>query len=222
MLIYNAFINRPSPITGSVLALVLVLALADYGFKERFRPTSLPLDAALEITDASGKPVESSIPLSATSSSSSKTVVKLGKSTKLRTGVVLEELFQTFGLTSVQTSEKSLLSELPEAGTPSSTVLLKNNDRAMFFAMTELSSAKEVFTSLKAMLQHRFSENIRNLRDETLSPDDGAPMNILSFDDPGLSSEHLVFVRVRSRIYELHVSATEQNFLDAFIAALAR
>ena len=46
--------------------------------------------------------------------------------------------------------------------------------------------------------------------------------NLLTFLDPGLSSERIVFVRVRERLYELHVAPGKDDVLFELVEALTQ
>lgn len=86
----------------------------------------------------------------------------------------------------------------------------------------ENSDVKTIFGNLKQGLQEQFSSKLSDLRDETITVPDGPPVNILSFVDPALSSERLIFLRVRTRLYEIHVAKNGETIVDQLMAELSK
>ena len=148
-------------------------------------------------------------------------VVKKGASTKKKSGVDVHATLATLGLTPEKTSEASLLQLTTQGAAVETTVLLLNNDRAALFAWVESDNVKTIFSSLKQALQEQFSPKLVDLIDETRTQDAGPPYDILSFTDPAISAEKVIFIRVRNRLYEFHVAANGQSMIDPLIAALS-
>ncbi len=59
-----------------------------------------------------------------------------------------------------------------------------------------------------------------DLKDETLRSDTGLVRNYLTFLDPSLSTERLIFVRVRERLYEFHVVTGKEEVMNILIQSL--
>ena len=110
-----------------------------------------------------------------------------------------------------------------QSGTGSeTTVLLWHDDRAFLMSWLENDDVKTIFGNLKQALQGQFSSKLTDLRDETVTAPDGPPVNILSFVDPALSSERLIFLRVRTRLYEIHVAKNGETIVDQLVAELSK
>ncbi len=118
------------------------------------------------------------------------------------------DIYQVLSLkqfTFQDTQEDSLLSMIIEDGTPVNTkVLIKDGDRSGFIAWVESSQVKVYFLSLKEALHSSFTPQIKDLIDETQRREGKPVRNLLSFFDPGISPERIVFVRVRNRLFEFH------------------
>jgi len=121
------------------------------------------------------------------------------------------------------TSETSLVQRiLPADVTAETRVLLQNNDRVAFIAWVETPDAKAYMQALKESLYNSFSSDVEDLRDETEFPEDGPVRNILSFRDPSIHEEKLIFIRVRERLYELHVAEDKGALVDTLIVDLTK
>lgn len=163
------------------------------------------------------------IELGASSSASGgRKVVKKGSSTKKRSNVNVQEVFAALSLEQVETSELALLSLLEEASSAQTVVLLSGGDRAMLFSWIDDDNVKELLSGLKQSLQEQFSDGVQGLIDEARTSDSGVPYDIISFSDPAISSERVVFVRIRTRLYEMHVGAAGEEIIDGLIEELGR
>lgn len=157
------------------------------------------------------------------SSASSTKVVKKGTSTKKAGGANIEAVLQQFNLTQTQTSEASFLFlTTPNQPTLKTTALLLNNDRAFLFSWLESADAKTILRGLKTALQEQFSGKLSDLVDETRTPANGPVVDYLSFFDPALSPEKVVFLRVRNRLYEIHVAKNGEGLVEQLVADLSR
>lgn len=198
-------------IGGALLLIGVGLAGADYVFKEKNQ--SVPEPANGESTTSSEGSTTGSAP----------NIIKKGSSTQKNSGADIDQVFRSLQLIPEETSEVSLIGRA--AGTSAeavSHVLIHNNDRAFFFSMIEGSQVKRILAALKQDLQDQFSADLRELKDLTLTSTDGPPVDMLSFIDPKISPEPLLFLRVRDRLYELHIAERGQALLEPLVQALRR
>lgn len=162
-------------------------------------------------------------PIEATSgSSSSRRVVKKGVSTKKRSSIDIPTTLASLQLQTSSTSEKSLLSLNAQGAKVETTVLLFNNDRAALFSWIESDDVKTIFSSLKQTLQEQFSPQLTGLTDTTQTPQNGPPVDILSFKDPAISPEVVLFIRVRNRLYEFHIAEKGSEVISRLIGELSK
>jgi len=100
--------------------------------------------------------------------------------------------------------------------------LLHDGDRAGLLAWTESSRVKVYFLSLKEALHTSFSANVSDLIDETKNEPGKPTYNLLTFFDPAISEERLVFVRSRERLYELHIAEGNDDLMFELVEELTR
>lgn len=125
------------------------------------------------------------------------------------------------GFIPVNTTEDFLLAKILPAGTTlSSRVLLMKDDRVAALAWIESPEVKTIFTTLKQRLRPSFSPKLQDLIDETQSEPGKPPRDILSFRDPAIHSDRLVFARVRDRLFEFHVTDGKEDAVDGLLDAL--
>lgn len=149
-------------------------------------------------------------------------VVKKGVSTKKASGINVENVLAKLQLVTQETNEASfLLLTAPDKSKVKTYVLLRNNDRAFLFSWMESDDVKSIFAGLKQALQEQFSGKVTDLVDETRTPAGGPLVDYLTFVDPALSAERIVFLRVRTRLYELHVAENGDALLEQLIAELS-
>ncbi|MFA7681424.1 MAG: hypothetical protein WCX61_00135 [Candidatus Peribacteraceae bacterium] len=135
---------------------------------------------------------------------------------------VLETLM-TQGFTFKETTERTLISLVVTNDTPVHTrVILANNDRIGLIAWTESPRVKMHFLALKEALHSAFSPQITDLVDETKQLSGRPTQNLLTFRDPAISEERLVFVRVRDRLYEFHIAPNNDDAIFLIIEELTR
>jgi hypothetical protein len=140
-----------------------------------------------------------------------------------RSGASLEDVFKDQNIEATDTDQGSLLSRIVGSATSVHTqVLLKDNDRILLFSWVENPEVKEEFQAIKDTLHDAFSANVSNLEDISQTPSDGPPYNLLSFKDPAISDERIIFLRIRQRLYELHVADGKDTDAESLIAALAK
>lgn len=137
------------------------------------------------------------------------------------TGPSVEEVIAEQGLTSESTSDLSLLAQVVTDGTPlNSMAILSNGDRAGSVTWVETGDVKTHFIALKDALIGSFSPDMSDLRDETIQQPGEPVRNVLTFIDPSLSEERIVFVRVRERLFEFHLAEGKEETMHTFIQAL--
>lgn len=215
-------------ITGIVIVVCIGLASADYVFKEQYRPTSIPDEVSApsnetpETTTGSSATIAIQMSSASAPSTSSPTFVKKGMSMKKKSSVNVDEVIQKLGLTAVQTSERSLLSLAVTTVPVRTSVLLLRSDRALFLSWIESDEVKDIMTNLKKSLQDQFSVQVTNLLDETRQSPDGPPMDVLRFLDPSISSEEIYILRVRNRLYEIHVAKNGTDVLGQLMEELGK
>ena len=217
---------------GRIAIIVVVLAVisaglagADYVVKERPREIVQPetdTGAVMPEPEQPQVPVPTeprSEPSSGSSSSSN--VVKKGVSTKKKAGPDVLAVLASLQLTPTATSEASLIGLTNGSGSLTM-VLLADNDRAALFSWIENDDVKTMFSALKQALQEQFSPGLKDLTDETRTPETGPPVDILSFYDPAISPEKVIFLRVRTRLYELHVAEKGTELVNRLIEELSK
>lgn len=119
------------------------------------------------------------------------------------------------------TKEESLIGKIvPKDVTIESRVLLKNNDRVAFFSWADSPNVKDYFMALKEALRASFSSDVRDLVDENQERIGKPTRNVLSFVDPAIHEDRLLFIRVRQRIYEFHVAPGHENDVQSLMDAL--
>lgn len=135
----------------------------------------------------------------------------------------MEDVLAKLQLVKQETNEASfLLLTAPDKTKVKTHVLLRNNDRAFLFSWIESDDVKSIFAGLKKALQEQFSGKVTDLVDETQTPTGGPLVDYLSFVDPALSAERIVFLRVRTRLYELHVAENGDAVLDQLVTELSK
>lgn len=133
----------------------------------------------------------------------------------------VQDVLKSLGMTTEQTDEKGLLSRVvPEEIPVDRKALLQNGDRLAFFATVQSPDVSTYFSSLKEALQKSFSPQMHDLIDTTQSPEGHPVRNMLSFVDPTLSEEKMIFVRSRDRLYEIHVANGKDEGVAKLVDAL--
>lgn len=226
---------------GAALVLILTtVGLADYFIKERPRdsliveeveeqpvPPATPEVETSSSSEAEERPVVQGVPVeipveAVSSSSSSRRVVKKGTSTKKKSGIDIPATLASLELVTAPASEQSLLNLSAQGAKVDTVVLLFRNDRAALFSWIESDDVKTIFSSLKLALQEQFSPKITGLTDTTQTPPNGPPVDILSFRDPAISPEIVLFIRVRNRLYEFHIAESGSEVISRLIGELSK
>ena len=118
------------------------------------------------------------------------------------------EISSVLGFSYQSHSDSTLIGQIvpPDHATTQSVVLLKDNDRAGVIAWVDSPQVKIYFMALKEALHSTFSADVKDLVDETQERPGKPTRNLLTFKDPVISEERIVFVRIRERLYEIHVA----------------
>jgi hypothetical protein len=117
--------------------------------------------------------------------------------------------------------EQSLLEQVAPAGVPVEyRVLLSGSDRQGAVAWIDAPDAKAAFKDLKQKLLQTFSAGLKDLVDETTQKEGQPVVNRLSFRDPAVSPEQFVFLRIRERLYEVHIAPGQEAALAPLLEAL--
>jgi hypothetical protein len=123
------------------------------------------------------------------------------------------------GMETSDTDEATFLEQIADSGVRS-VILLKDGDRAGSVAWLDSADVKTDFMALKDGLLESFSPDLKDLKDVT-EQEPGRPVrNILSFSDSALSEDRLVFIRVRERLFEFHITAGSEDAMNSLIEAL--
>lgn len=140
------------------------------------------------------------------SASSDKTSVPEGGVRK-NDGPNVEKTLGLQGFSITDTSGKIILESIVTNGdTVESKALLVDGDRAGQIAWVSSPDVKKHYLVLKEALHSAFTPEVQDLLDETQRRENHPTRNLLTFYDPGLLPERVVFVRVRERLYEFHVA----------------
>lgn len=120
-----------------------------------------------------------------------------------------------------ETDEESLMEQIiGDREEVTTRVMLANGDRAGTVSWVDSSNVKTYFIALKEALLSTFSPEVRDLKDETWQEPGQPVRSVLTFLDPGISDERLVFVSRNNRLYEFHVTAGQEATVGSFIDAL--
>lgn len=137
------------------------------------------------------------------------------------TAPAVSDVASQHNLTVQPNDDLSLLAQVVKDGTKvEGLAILKDGDRVGSVTWVQSGEVKNYFIALKEALLSAFSPQVRDLRDETVQ-DPGEPVrNILTFLDPSLSEERIIFVRIRERLYEFHVTTGKEETMNDLIDGL--
>lgn len=136
-------------------------------------------------------------------------------------GPDIASFIQSNGFTTTSTNDLSFLAQVGATDTEiKALAILKDGDRAGSVTWMETAKVKTLFIALKEALLTAFSPQMTDLRDETLQGPSLPVRNYLTFMDPTLSTERLVFVRVRERLYEFHIANGKDDVMNPLIDTL--
>lgn len=203
-----------------LVTLVLLVVLGGLGAADVLLtgekpPTKMMADATNSASSTSEASSTSSMVSSA--SSSSETGIRRKRGPNVReTLTQLQFNFQ-------DTKESNILGMvIPQDVTVESQVILAKKDRAGMIAWTETPKVKQYFLALKEALHSSFSPQVTDLLDETQTRDGKPPRNLLTFLDPGISEERIVFIRIRTRLYEFHIAEGHEETIFNLIEELTQ
>jgi hypothetical protein len=118
-------------------------------------------------------------------------------------------------------SEPSILEVALGEGVPvQKQTLLSGNDRTAFFAWADVTDGSQTMQRIKSLVHGSFSNSLRDLIDETQSEPGKRPRDVLSFIDPAIHPERLLFARSENRIYEFHIAPGKEPIIDNILDAL--
>ncbi|MBI3331771.1 hypothetical protein HYZ99_02315 [Candidatus Peregrinibacteria bacterium] len=147
--------------------------------------------------------------------------VQDGAGVAKRSGPNILEALNVLQITSQNTDTQSLLRRVIPETTPVTTlVLLKDGDRIGLLSWVESPQVKVYFLSLKEALHTSFSPKMSDLADETQKREGKPIRNFLTFLDPGIDPERLVFIRVRDRLYEFHIAEGKDEAMFSLVERL--
>lgn len=127
------------------------------------------------------------------------------------------------GYAEAETGEEFLLQKIVPEGTAfPRRVLLQQNDRLTAIAWIDSPDVKRTFTLLKERLTSSFSPLLRDLIDTTQADRGRPPRDLLSFRDPAIHTDRVLFVRVRQRLYEFHITTGKEPEIDRLVNALTK
>ena len=131
------------------------------------------------------------------------------------------DILNAQGIVTETTREQSLLRRvIPDQVAVDARVVLKDNDRLAFFSWVESADVKTYFSALKEALQESFSPDIADLVDETQEREGKPVRSVLSFTDPAIHEDRLLFIRTRQRLYEFHVAPGKEEPIQVLMDAL--
>lgn len=120
------------------------------------------------------------------------------------------------------TSEDFFLPALLEDTTVQTRAIVGNNDRLGSIAWVESSEVKAYYQALKQALHKNFTGDVADLKDQTSREPDEPVRNQLTFYDPGISSQRLLFLRVRDRLYEVRIELGSEEQIQPLVDELSQ
>ncbi len=138
-----------------------------------------------------------------------------------RNGADVFDILNELGIVTESTREESLLDQIvPDGTVVEKRVILDMNDRLGFFSWVETADVKVYLSALKDALRSSFSSQMRDLVDEVQERDGKPVRDVLSFLDPAINGERILFVRVRQRLFEFHVPEGKEEKIQEVMDAL--
>jgi len=122
------------------------------------------------------------------------------------------------------TRERFVLKKVLEGSSDTITMksLLIKGDRAGAIGWVSSPNVKKHYLVLKEALHSAFTPEVKDLLDETQRRENHPTRNLLTFLDPGILPERVVFVRVRERLYEFHIAEGASNAIFNLIEDLTK
>lgn len=208
-------------LTGLLLLVIAALGVADYSLSRDH------YSADLVGQDSSSEASSSAISSESLAFFPSSSVPPTSSASSPSTGVARQNepdiavTLKNAGFETQPNSEMTFLSQVVNGkATVNSVAMLQNGDRIGAVSWIDSGDVKSIFVSLKEALLTAFSPQMTELRDETLQ-EQGKPIrNILTFLDPKLSADRLIFVRIRQRLYEFHVTKGQESVVQGAVELL--
>ncbi len=140
------------------------------------------------------------------------------------TGPDIPAILAQQGFSFQATTEPSFLEQLlaETSTTVEKRVLLLNGDRVGILAWTRTPSVKTHFGRLKETLHTAFSPDVQDLQDEIERVEGQPTRNVLTFLDPAISQERVVFVRVREELYEARIAPGNEEAFFTLLDAISQ
>lgn len=208
--------------TLAFLGVLIILALADTSLTQTQwwqpsgKPTPKTVITAGTVHSTSSETASSTKTSTSGNSSTSSTV---GSAATVQPDLM--KIFTKLGYDTQTTREKSIVEKvIPAKVTVQSVVLLKENDRVMQVSWIDVPEVKLYFSALKEALHGSFTDRMIDLVDETQERPNKPVRNVLSFLDPNIHEDRLLFVRVRQRLYEFHITQNQEPAAQTLMDAL--
>ncbi len=99
-------------------------------------------------------------------------------------------------------------------------VLLAPEDRSAFLAWTDSADSQGDFDKIKRLVHSSFSSGARDIIDERQTEAGKPQRDVLSFLDPAIHPERLLFVRCGGRLYEFHIAPGQEAQVDRLLDLL--
>jgi hypothetical protein len=126
--------------------------------------------------------------------------------TVVETGPDVFEVLNSLGIVTQGTREEGLLEQVvPAEVKVEKRVILKGDDRLGYFAWLESPDVTVYLSAMKDALRSSFSSQMRDLVDEVQNIAGKPTRDVLSFIDPSIHEERILFVRIGTRLYEFHI-----------------
>ena len=208
--------TRSLLLVGIIVLGLAGLGVADVLFVEGGMPSS---EGATTSASSSSSLSSSGVILPPGGSSSSLSEAGVRKNP----GADILQIIVQQGFTFEDASEQTLLGGMVQNRVPvQAKVLLKGGDRAGLVVWIETPEVKTYFRTLKEALHPLFSPEVTDLLDEIQRNPGRPPRNFLTFLDPGISEERMVFVRVRDRLFEFHIVKEQEKAMYDLIEELTK
>ena len=207
--------NEKMKVTAGVLTLMLLLFIADATLIE-----GMPKEAQAEVISIDTQPTTPP----PTKSPTPNTPPATGGGVRKATGPDVLEALVKNSFTFDNTRERFVLTKVLEGNTDTVTTkaLLIDGDRAGAIAWIGSPNVKKHYLVLKEALHSAFTPEVKDLLDETQRRENHHTRNLLTFFDPGILPERVVFVRVRERLYEFHIAEGSSNAIFNLIEDLTK
>lgn len=207
--------NEKMKVTMGLLTMMLLLSITDIALLE-----GLPnAEVAEGIEGTEGAEVESG---DTSPQPEVPTTPTPANGVRKATGPDVLETLVSNQMTFSDTREKFVLAKVIETGrdTLTTKAILIDGDRAGAIGWIDSPNVKKHYLVLKEALHSAFTPEVKDLLDETQRRENHPTRNLLTFFDSGILPERVVFVRVRERLYEIHIAEGSSNAIFNLIEDL--